>query len=109
MKNEIDQKGEKCPNKNDAVQLTDKKSGRQCDARLSFISCRSMYLEADSAFKPGNMIEIQFDFPPLDGSSTSYSAIVYWCMLLSENESISKYGIGVKYFQSSELKQASNA
>jgi hypothetical protein len=56
-----------------------------------------MYFTADGGFKSGNAIDLQFDFPPMDGTSKSYSATVYWCMLLSENESISEYGVGVKY------------
>ena len=83
-----------------AALLTDTTTGRHCSAKLHFMSCHGMYLETDSAFKPGNMIELQFDFPPLDGSSKSYRATVYWCMLLSEDESISKYGVGVKYSKS---------
>jgi hypothetical protein len=56
-----------------------------------------MYFEAGCAFRPGDTIEIQFDKPPLIGGSESYSAKVYWCMLLSEDAPIGKYGIGVKY------------
>ena len=80
-----------------ATVITDVTSGRQCYAKLNCISCRSMYFETERAFKPGNMIEIQFDKPPLKGASESYSAKVYWCMLLSEDEPIGKYGVGVKY------------
>ena len=56
-----------------------------------------MYFMADGAFKSVNFIDIFFDTPPLDGVSKNYHGTVYWCMLLSEDESISKYGVGIKY------------
>ena len=77
--------------------LTDLTSGRYYYAKLNYMSCHGMYFEAEGTFKPGNMIVIQFDKPPLKGASKIYSATVYWCMLLSEDQSISKYGVGVKY------------
>lgn len=86
-----------------AAILNDKTTGSNCNARLNYMSCHGMYFEADDAFKPGNIIDLQFDSPPLYGASKSYRATVYWCMILSEDESISKFGVGVKYFQSSEL------
>jgi hypothetical protein len=87
----------KSPRQTGTALLTDKITGRHCYAILNRISCHGMYIETECAFKPGNKIELQFYEPPLKGSSTSYSATVYWCMLLSEDESINKYGIGVKY------------
>ena len=88
---------DKLSTRTSATVLTDMTSGGQCHAKLQCISCRSMYFEAECAFGPGNMIEIQFDKPPLIGASQSYRAKVYWCMMLSEDEPIGKYGIGVKY------------
>ena len=83
--------------------MSDKKTGRHCNAKLNYMSRHSMYFKADAAFKSGNIIDLQFDSPPLDGNSMNYDGTVYWCMLLSENESISKYGIGVKYSKSDTL------
>jgi len=80
-----------------AAVLTDVTSGFQCYAKLNCMSCRSMYFEAGCAFRPGDTIEIQFDRLPIIGGSERYSAKVYWCMLLSEDAPIGKYGIGVKY------------
>ena len=77
--------------------LTEVTSGRQCYATLNCISCRSMYFEANCEFKPGHMINVHFDKPPLAGALTNFSATVYWCMLLSEDEPTKSYGIGVKY------------
>ncbi len=56
-----------------------------------------MYFIADDAFKPGNIVDLYFDVSPLKGAQKRYSATVRWCMLLSEDESSRKYGIGVKY------------
>lgn len=72
-------------------------SGRQCYATLNFTSCRSIYFETNCDFKSGNMINIQFDEPPLVGALRNFSATVYWRMLLSEDEHAKSYGIGVKY------------
>ena len=80
--------------------MTDKTTGRHCNAKLNFMSCHGMYFKADGAFKSGNYIDIQFDTPPLDGVSKNYHGTVCWCMLLSEDESISKYGVGIKYSKS---------
>jgi hypothetical protein len=80
-----------------ATILTEVTSGRHCYATLSCISCRSMYFETNCDFKSGNKIDIQFSEPPLAGSLTNFSATVYWCMLLSEDEPTKSYGIGVKY------------
>jgi hypothetical protein len=86
------------------VVLTDKTAGNHCYAKLNYMSCHAMYFETECAFKPGTMIDIQFDKPPLKGASMIYSATVHWCMLLSMDESISKYGIGVKYFEANNFK-----
>jgi hypothetical protein len=88
---------DKLSKQSEAAVLTDVTSGLKCYAKLNCMSCRSMYFESESAFMPGNMVEIQFDKPPLLGGSDSYSAKVYWCMLLSENEPIGRYGVGLKY------------
>ena len=80
--------------------MTDKKTGRHCNAKLNCMSRHSMYFKAEGAFKSGNFIDIQFDTPPMDGTSKNYHGTVGWCMLLSEDESISKYGIGIKYSKS---------
>ena len=88
---------EKFPNQTGKALITDKKTDRLCNARLNYMSCRGMYFKADGAFKSGNFIDIRFDSPPLDGVSKNYHGTVYWCMLLSEDEPISKYGVGIKY------------
>ena len=80
--------------------MTDKTTGRHCNAKLNYMSRHGMYFNTDGAFKSGNIIDLQFDSPPLDGTSKSYSATVSWCMLLRDDEFISKYGVGVKYSKS---------
>ena len=80
--------------------MTDQKTGRHCNAKLNYMSRHSMYFKADAAFRSGNIIDLRFDFPPLDGVSKNYHGTVCWCMLLSEDESISKYGVGIKYSKS---------
>ena len=80
--------------------MTDKKTGRYCNAKLNYMSRHSMYFKADAAFNSGNLIDLQFDSPPLDGVSKNYHGTVRWCMLLSEDEAISKYGVGIKYSKS---------
>ena len=77
--------------------MTDKKTGRHCNAKLNYMSRHSMYFKADAAFKSGNIIDLQFSSPPLGGVSKNYRGTVSWCMLLSEDGSISKYGVGIKY------------
>ncbi len=67
--------------------MTEKKTGKRCNAKLHFMSCHGMYFKADGAFKSGNFIDIQFDTPPLDGVSKKFHGTVGWCMLLSEDES----------------------
>ena len=79
------------------IVLTDITSGRYCYAKLNYMSCHGMYFETECAFKPGNIIDLQFDTPPLIGAQNRFSATVHWCMLLSEDEPNGKYGIGVKY------------
>ena len=88
---------DKLSTQNGAAVLTDLTSESQCYAKLNCMSCRSMYFEAGCAFRPGDTIEIQFDNAPIRGACESYRAKVYWCMLLSEDAPIGKYGIGVKY------------
>ena len=88
---------EKFLNQTGNALITDKSTGKCCNARLNCMSCHGMYLMADGLFKSGNVIDLQFESPPLGGTSMSYSATVYWCMPLSEDEPISKYGVGVKY------------
>ncbi len=95
---------EELPEQIEYVILTDRTSGNHCYAKLNCTSCHAMYFETECAFKPGTLIDIQFDKPPLKGASKVYSATVHWCILLSMDESISKYGIGVKYFEPSEFK-----
>jgi hypothetical protein len=81
----------------DSTIITDRASGRYSFAKLIYISCHGMYFIADDTFKPGNIVDLHFDVPPLKGAQKRYSATVRWCMLLSEDESNRKYGIGVKY------------
>jgi hypothetical protein len=88
---------DKLSRQNSAAVLTDVATGGQCNAKLNFMSRRGMYFESECAFMSGNVVEIQFDKPPLVGAPESYSAKVYWCMLISENDPIGKYGVGVKY------------
>lgn len=97
MKESFESGKEKCLTQTGSIVLTDKTSGRHCYAKLNRMSCRSMYFEAEGAFKPGNMINIRFDNPPFKGFPKIINATVYWCMLLSEDEAISSYGLGVKY------------
>jgi hypothetical protein len=77
--------------------MTDKTTGRYCNAKLNYMSRHSMYFKVDGAFKSGNIIDLQFDSPPLGGVSKNYHGTVCWCMLLSEDEPIPKYGVGIKY------------
>ena len=80
--------------------ISDKNTGRHCNAKLNFMSRHIMYFKSDGAFKSGNFIDILFDTPPLDGVSRNYRGTVSWCRLLPEDESISKYGVGIKYSKS---------
>ncbi|MGD8447272.1 MAG: PilZ domain-containing protein [Desulfobacterales bacterium] len=77
--------------------IKDMTSGTHCYAKLNNMSCNGMYFEAECAFNPGDIIDIQFETPPFKGSPKSYSAKVYWCMLLSKDKSRGQYGIGVKF------------
>ena len=63
-----------------------------------------MYFETECAFKPGTLIDIRFEKPPFNGASKAYRATVHWCMLLFMDEFISKYGLGVKYFDPKNFK-----
>ena len=88
MKESDERKKEKFSTQMGATILTEITSGRQCYATLNCISCRSMYFETNCDFKFGNKIDFQFNEPPLTGALTNFSATVYWCMLLSEDEAL---------------------
>jgi hypothetical protein len=80
-----------------SAMITDITSGKHCHAKLNTISCDGMYFETDRAIKPGNFIDIEFEKPPLKDGLKSFTAIVYWCMSISEDDAIRQYGVGVKF------------
>ena len=79
------------------IMLSDETSEYYCYAQLGNVSGDGMYFESENAFRPGSKIDIQYDNPPFKSSPKNYRAVVQWCRPLSEDESISSFGIGVKY------------
>jgi hypothetical protein len=82
-----------------SILIADPGSGRRCFARLNSMSCHGMFFEAEDAFEPGSMIEIQFEKAPTTDQRKKYRATVYWCMLLTDQDCTKSYGIGVKYIR----------
>ena len=79
------------------IMLKDESSGYYFYAHVDNVSGEGMYFVSEHAFKPGKEIDIRFDNPPFKTAPKDYHAIVRWCKLLPEDESIDSYGVGVKY------------
>ena len=77
--------------------LTNEKTGLYCYAQLCNVAGDGMYLETEYSFKPGAEFDIRFDNPPFKSAAKQYHGIVKWCRRLGDDESISSFGIGVKY------------
>lgn len=79
------------------VILEDTKSGAWSYAQTKDLSNEGMLLESEVAFRPGTRINIKFDSPPFKSTLKIYKSTVRWCKELADEESVSTYGIGIKF------------
>jgi hypothetical protein len=80
------------------VILEEANSGALSYAQTKNLSNDGMLLESEIAFKPGTVINIQFETQPFKTAPKNYRSVVKWCRELVEENAISTYGIGVKFF-----------
>jgi hypothetical protein len=71
-------------------------SGHWFYAQIRNFSHAGMYVETETAFKPGTEIRINVDRPLFPNNQKSYNSIIRWCKPLdADNPSFSNYGLGV--------------
>ena len=100
MNKSPEQRKAKRLNHRGTIMLTDKASGYYSYALVTNVSGEGMYFVSEYAFQPGKEVDIRLDNPPFKSAPNDYHAIVCWCRLVSEDDSIDLYGVGVKYTDS---------
>ena len=97
MRRDSENRKAKRLNHKGTIMFAEESSRYYCYAQVNNLSGEGIYFESEIALEPGKEISIRLDNPPFKAAPKNYRAIVQWCRLLSETESIDAYGVGVKY------------